>query len=103
MSASVGGDAAVTAGVRRLAQPAIAVLPSRRFTAATVTDLRHRLTTALTVHAIPAEAIERFVLAVHEMAANAVRHGGGSGTIQANVTATHGLRGQRSGRSSRQP
>src|SRR3954454_6423876 len=75
---TVSGDAADLSGVMGITPGVSAVLLSRQFTAVTIRQLRHAVSTALTAQVIPVETIERFVLADHEMVTNAVRHGGGS-------------------------
>ncbi|WIM99349.1 ANTAR domain-containing protein [Actinoplanes oblitus] len=74
--------AAVTAG--DYDDPATAggrlrMLLIRRFELATLTALRGGVHAALIRHGLPAPAAAKFVLAVHEAAANAVVHGGGAG------------------------
>ncbi|WP_446220445.1 ATP-binding protein [Micromonospora sp. IBHARD004] len=56
-------------------------LMSQDFSAATVTALRHRLTAAVTGAGLTGDAGYDFVLAVHELVTNAVRHGGGHGHL----------------------
>ena len=55
---------------------------AERFTAATVTGLRHTLIAAVQTAGMCDPAAEDFVLAVHELVTNAVRHGGGAGLLQ---------------------
>lgn len=58
------------------------VILAEDFTAATVTALRHRLKTTVTTAGLAGEDAYDFVLAVHELVTNAVRHGGGRGHLQ---------------------
>ncbi|WP_346536726.1 ATP-binding protein [Micromonospora sp. DPT] len=55
---------------------------SEEFTAATVTALRHRLQAAVSAAGLVGDEGYDFVLAVHELVTNAVRHGGGHGHLQ---------------------
>lgn len=63
--------------------PGTAVVPlmSERFTAATVTALRHAVETKIAAAGLAGDRGFDFVLAVHELVTNAVRHGGGHGYI----------------------
>jgi anti-sigma regulatory factor (Ser/Thr protein kinase) len=62
--------------------PALSVaLMSQDFSAATVTTLRHRLAAAVAAAGLTGDAGYDFVLAVHELVTNAVRHGGGHGHL----------------------
>jgi anti-sigma regulatory factor (Ser/Thr protein kinase) len=56
-------------------------LLSREFTAATITELRHAVAARVAAVGLTGEPAEDFVLAVHELATNAVRHGGGAGYL----------------------
>lgn len=56
-------------------------LLSRPFTAATITELRHAVAARVEAAGLTGEPAEDFVLAVHELATNAVRHGGGEGHL----------------------
>ncbi|WP_262284311.1 ATP-binding protein [Micromonospora sp. MA102] len=56
-------------------------LLSRAFTAASITELRHAVAAAVAAAGLTGEPAEDFVLAVHELATNAVRHGGGTGHL----------------------
>ncbi len=56
-------------------------LMSQDFSAATVTALRHRLAAAVTGAGLAGDAGYDFILAVHELVTNAVRHGGGHGHL----------------------
>ncbi|MGN9893482.1 ATP-binding protein [Micromonospora sp. L31] len=60
---------------------AVSVLMSEDFTASTVTALRHRLRAAVSGAGLVGDEGYDFVLAVHELATNAVRHGGGHGHL----------------------
>ncbi|MEV0153824.1 ATP-binding protein [Micromonospora sp. NPDC050686] len=65
---------------RIAAQPV--VLLSQHFTAETVTPLRHLLAARVTAAGLSSHDGDDFVLAVHELVTNAVRHGGGSGRLE---------------------
>ncbi|MFC4148731.1 ATP-binding protein [Micromonospora mangrovi] len=54
---------------------------SQEFTAATVTALRHALHACVTAVGLTGDVGYDFVLAVHELVTNAVRHGGGQGRL----------------------
>lgn len=56
-------------------------LLSRRFTAATITELRHAVAARVEAAGLTGEPAQGFVLAIHELATNAVRHGGGAGHL----------------------
>ncbi|MEH0827076.1 ATP-binding protein [Micromonospora sp. CPCC 205714] len=56
-------------------------LLSEDFTADSVTALRHRLQAAVSGAGLLGDVGYDFVLAVHELATNAVRHGGGRGHL----------------------
>jgi serine/threonine-protein kinase RsbW len=55
------------------------------FTAATVTDLRHTVASLAAPVGLVGDAADDFVLAVHELVTNAVRHGGGAGHVEVRV------------------
>ncbi|MFG3708073.1 ATP-binding protein [Micromonospora sp. NPDC047670] len=75
-------DAANSEPVDPASVPAPATeLISQDFTAATVTALRHRLQAAVTAAGLTGDVGYDFVLAVHELVTNAVRHGGGHGRL----------------------
>ncbi|MCX4472481.1 ATP-binding protein [Micromonospora sp. NBC_01655] len=57
-------------------------LMSQDFTAATVTEVRHAVEALVSAAGMPEGAGYNFVLAVHELVANAVRHGGGHGHVE---------------------
>ncbi|MFE9658290.1 ATP-binding protein [Micromonospora sp. NPDC006431] len=57
------------------------VLLSQHFTAEAVTPLRHLLAARVTAAGLSGDDGDDFVLAVHELVTNAVRHGGGSGHL----------------------
>jgi serine/threonine-protein kinase RsbW len=59
----------------------LVVLLSQPFTGATVTQVRHLLAAQVAAVGLPGEAGDDFVLAVHELVTNAVRHGGGAGLV----------------------
>ncbi|MGN9810970.1 ATP-binding protein [Micromonospora sp. BQ11] len=65
-----------------LAVPRDPVLLARSFTAATVTELRHLLAVRVAAAGLAGDPADDFVLAVHELVTNAVRHGGGTGHLQ---------------------
>ncbi|WP_433305113.1 ATP-binding protein [Actinoplanes sp. CA-030573] len=52
-----------------------------RFTEETVGELRHALANAVEAAGMSGPPAEDFVLAVHELVVNAVRHGGGTGSL----------------------
>ncbi|NES17059.1 MULTISPECIES: ATP-binding protein [Micromonospora] len=52
------------------------------FTAELVPEVRHTLTAAVARAGLSGDEGEDFVLAVHELVTNAVRHGGGSGELR---------------------
>ncbi|NES31630.1 ATP-binding protein [Micromonospora terminaliae] len=56
-------------------------LLSRDFTAVTTTELRHAVAAVVAAAGLTGVRAEGFVLAVHELATNAVRHGGGTGHL----------------------
>ena len=58
------------------------LLLTRHFTAETVTGLRHLLTGEVAGVGLAGDTLDDFVLAVHELVTNAVRHGGGSGRLE---------------------
>ncbi|MCM0673707.1 ATP-binding protein [Micromonospora phytophila] len=57
-------------------------LLSQDFTEATVSTLRHALHAQVTAEGLTGDAGYDFVLAVHELVTNAVRHGGGHGRLE---------------------
>ncbi|OJF10579.1 hypothetical protein BG844_31410 [Couchioplanes caeruleus subsp. caeruleus] len=52
------------------------------FDAETVTDVRHAVRRRAEKAGLAGDALEGFVIAVHELVANAVRHGGGRGSLR---------------------
>ncbi|MGQ5262094.1 ATP-binding protein [Micromonospora sp. ZYX-F-536] len=58
------------------------MLLSQPFTGATVTQVRHLLAARVAAAGLSGDAAEDFVLAVHELVTNAVRHGGGAGRLE---------------------
>ena len=56
-------------------------LLSQEFTAEHVTDLRHAVRDAAEAAGLTGDGLYDFVVAVHELVANAVRHGGGRGRL----------------------
>ncbi|MCW3817980.1 ATP-binding protein [Micromonospora sp. DR5-3] len=63
------------------ASSAAAVLLAATISAERVPALRHAVTDAAAAAGLAGEELEDFVLAVHELVTNAVRHGGGSGQL----------------------
>ncbi|PZG02478.1 ATP-binding protein [Micromonospora deserti] len=59
----------------------VVALMSEEFSAATVTALRHRLQAQVNSVGLTGDVGFDFVLAVHELVTNAVRHGGGHGHL----------------------
>ncbi|MBO4206885.1 ATP-binding protein [Micromonospora echinofusca] len=57
-------------------------LLSEEITAARVTALRHAVAEAVRAAGLTGHGLEDFVLAVHELVINVVRHGGGSGEVR---------------------
>ena len=57
------------------------------FDADTLADLRKAVRAAVVAAGLPGERADEVMLAVHELAANAVRHGGGAGRAWLDVTA----------------
>ena len=57
-------------------------LLSEEITAARVTALRHAVAAAARSAGLVGHGLEDFVLAVHELVTNVVRHGGGSGEVR---------------------
>lgn len=55
---------------------------AREFTAADVTDLRHDLRRHAATAGLRDDALDDFVAAVNELVTNAVRHGGGRGSLR---------------------
>ncbi len=70
-----GGAVAGPAGT-----PGAAVL-ARDFVAATITELRHELRRHAESAGLSGDALDDFVTAVNELVTNAVRHGGGAGSL----------------------
>ncbi|MDH6466293.1 serine/threonine-protein kinase RsbW [Micromonospora sp. A200] len=60
----------------------VVLLMSQDFTEATVATLRHALHAEVTAVGLTGDAGYDFVLAVHELVTNAVRHGGGRGHLE---------------------
>ncbi|MEV4635923.1 ATP-binding protein [Actinoplanes sp. NPDC049548] len=58
------------------------VLAEENFTGAAVTRLRHAVRRHARQAGLVDEALDDFVIAVHELVTNAVRHGGGSGVLR---------------------
>ncbi|MFU8876328.1 ATP-binding protein [Micromonospora sp. SL4-19] len=57
-------------------------LLSESITEVAVTRLRHSVAAAAGAAGLAGDGLEDFVLAVHEMTTNVVRHGGGSGRLR---------------------
>lgn len=57
------------------------MLLSETFDVASMSELRHRVAARVAEAGVTGAVAEDFVLAVHELVANAVRHGGGSGRL----------------------
>lgn len=57
-------------------------LLSESVTEVAVTRLRHAVSAAAGAAGLAGDALEDFVLAVHELVTNVVRHGGGSGRLR---------------------
>ena len=57
------------------------------FDADTLADLRKAVLAVAVAAALPRERADEVMLAVHELAANVVRHGGGAGRARMDVTA----------------
>ncbi|MET8147097.1 ATP-binding protein [Actinoplanes sp. NPDC049668] len=63
------------------------VLLHQRFAEASVTSLRGAVSAAVSTAGLSDGLAEDFVLAVHELVTNAVRHGGGKGTLDLRLLA----------------
>jgi hypothetical protein len=59
----------------------------RRFTEAQVSALRTALATTVAAAGLSGDLAQDFVLAVHELVIDAVRHGGGAGQLEAGASA----------------
>ncbi|GAB3066445.1 ATP-binding protein [Micromonospora schwarzwaldensis] len=77
-----GGTDDVGAGWRTARGADEAVLLSEEISAARVTALRHAVAAAAHSAGLVGHGLEDFVLAVHELVTNVVRHGGGSGEVR---------------------
>jgi anti-sigma regulatory factor (Ser/Thr protein kinase) len=64
-----------------------AALLSQEISAVTVTALRHAVAARVAAAGLSGSTAEDFVLAVHELVTNAVRHGGGSGRLELRMLA----------------
>ncbi|MFC6016232.1 ATP-binding protein, partial [Plantactinospora solaniradicis] len=53
-----------------------------RFTATEITGLRHQVARLAAAHGLRGDRLDDFVFAVYEILTNAVRHGGGSGSLR---------------------
>ncbi|MFE9690841.1 ATP-binding protein [Micromonospora sp. NPDC005806] len=60
----------------------VVTLLSDSITEVAVTRLRHAVSAAASAAGLAGDALEDFVLAVHELVTNVVRHGGGSGRLR---------------------
>ena len=71
------------------AAPATGVVPvlTREFTAADITDVRHDLRRHAQTAGLHDDALDDFVAAVNELVTNAVRHGGGQGSLRLTLEA----------------
>jgi anti-sigma regulatory factor (Ser/Thr protein kinase) len=70
-------------------QPRPVPMVVREFTARDLIALRHTVVRLAEDNGLTDPALYRFVLAVHEIAVNAVRHGGGQGQLELWRTSTH--------------
>jgi len=61
---------------------------TRHFTLADLVSLRHEVERYAAGHGLTDLALNRFVVAVNELATNAVRHGGGTGRLELRRTGT---------------
>jgi serine/threonine-protein kinase RsbW len=75
----VYGSEAHDDGVRRTEGERALVAP---FAAANITDLRHQVAGYCARAGLAGQPLDDFVLAVYEMLTNAVRHGGGTGSLR---------------------
>ncbi|WP_229401776.1 ATP-binding protein [Micromonospora okii] len=80
MSSGGGDGGGTTAGASR-GDTGVALL-AESIRAEAVTALRHAVTDAAGGAGLAGDALEDFVLAVHELVTNVVRHGGGSGRLR---------------------
>ena len=64
-----------------------AALFTRDFTGADITELRHDFRHQAAAGGLLEEALDDFVTAVNELVTNAVRHGGGRGTVRLTLDA----------------
>jgi anti-sigma regulatory factor (Ser/Thr protein kinase) len=64
------------------AEPAGEPLLRRRFGASDLADLRHAVSHCLEAAGLSGDPLGDFVLAINELVTNAVRHGGGVGTLR---------------------
>jgi anti-sigma regulatory factor (Ser/Thr protein kinase) len=80
MSSGGGDGGGTTAGASR-GESATTLLAETIHVEA-VTALRHAVTGAAGAAGLAGDALEDFVLAVHELVTNVVRHGGGSGRLR---------------------
>jgi serine/threonine-protein kinase RsbW len=64
-----------------------AAFPRQEFSLETVTALRHRVAAHLAGLGLDDITAENFVMAVHELITNAVRHGGGRGVLEMRLVA----------------
>ncbi|MFF5219542.1 ATP-binding protein [Micromonospora sp. NPDC000442] len=77
-----GGKGDVGAGWRTSRGADEVALLSEEISAARVTALRHAVAAAARSAGLVGQGLEDFVLAVHELVTNVVRHGGGSGEVR---------------------
>ncbi|WP_320064242.1 ATP-binding protein [Micromonospora sp. RTGN7] len=80
MNSGGGGGGGTAAGASRA--DAGTTLLAEVITAGGVTALRHAVTASAGAAGLTDVALEDFVLAVHELVTNVVRHGGGSGELR---------------------
>ena len=78
----IGGTDDVGAGLNAAHGAGDVTLLSEEITAARVTVLRHAVAAAARSAGLVGDGLEDFVLAVHELVTNVVRHGGGSGAVR---------------------
>ncbi|MFI7542113.1 ATP-binding protein [Actinoplanes sp. NPDC049599] len=75
------------AGVAATPAPAAVEVFTRGFTAAEITEMRHDLRRHAERTGLRGDALDDFVMAVNELVTNAVRHGGGWGSLRLTLNA----------------
>lgn len=85
MAGRLPHERANDAGHRFPTAPRAVVLLCEQFTADDVSALRHRVARQARTAGLTGDQLDDFVLAVHELVTNAVRHGGGRGRIDLRV------------------